>query len=442
MTDEPTIFISHSTSKLPATDDSVRVKEALQKALQAKGWQVFLDAHSINQGDLWRGEILQSLATAKAGIVLLNDQATTSDWVRAEALIMCFRKSIDPTFPLLPIILPGADLDATFLKTYEPFEFNEIQRSVVNFTGGESVEDFAKTIADNPNLERGRQSAPTGATWVQKVADLLGGLGHDVLGRAAQRIELEVGPELITPANREVVCVRLRWAIANLMHYKQAGASLDALSELISALTHEKVTRLEPHIMSKWVDNESAERLLLALRKPEEQGLLALNTSRQSVADRYAQRLKTELPPARYISVISVAQPNGDFDEATLLEKVEQAIRKKLVPEPVYDENGNELSLEDAVREVLQQADQFALGVLPIQFADTLLLKKLRVRFSRIIFIAMAGEQGQQMAECIAAGGRALTPELTPQKRNELAQLSSKWIALLDQYFPSQEALT
>src|SRR6185437_15432272 len=187
---------------------------------------------------------------------------------------------------------------------------------------------------------------------------------------------------------------------------KQAGASLDALSELISALTHEKVTRLEPHIMSKWVDNESAERLLLALRKPEEQGLLALNTSRQSVADRYAQRLKTELPPARYISVISVAQPNGDFDEATLLEKVEQAIRKKLVPEPVYDENGNELSLEDAVREVLQQADQFALGVLPIQFADTLLLKKLRVRFSRIIFIAMAGEQGQQMAECIAAGGR------------------------------------
>ncbi len=437
MTDEPTIFISHSTSKLPATDDSVRVKEALQHALRDDGWHVFVDSHSITDGALWRTEILHSLATAKAGIVLLNDEATKSDWVQAETLIMCFRKFIEPTFPFLPIVLPGASIDATFLKRFEAFEFNEIQRSIANFTAGDSIEAFARTIADKDILKNARKSAPAGVTWVQRVADILSGLKHDVLGRAAKRVMLEPEPGLITPTNCEEFCLRLRWALANLMHHKQTGVCLDVLSELMGVLTKEKANQLEPHIMSKWVENESAAQLLLALRTPEEQGLLTLNTSRQTVADWYAKRLKAEVPPTKFISVISLAQPNGDFDETVLLQKVEEAIREKLAREPSYDKHGNEMSLDDAVSAALESADDFALAVLPMQFAATPLLKKLRARFSRIVFIAMAGEYGQQTAQCIAAGGRALTPDLTPEKRNELAQLSRKWLALFDQHFPN-----
>jgi hypothetical protein len=78
---------------------------------------------------------------------------------------MCFRKSIDPAFPLLPIVLPGADIDATFLKTYEPFKFNEIQRSTFTYADGQSIDEFAKSVADNANLEQGRQSPPAGAAW-------------------------------------------------------------------------------------------------------------------------------------------------------------------------------------------------------------------------------------------------------------------------------------
>lgn len=441
VTEKPTIFISHSTSKLPATDDCVRVKEALQHALQAKGWQVFLDSHSITGGDLWRTEILHSLATARAGIVLLNEQASKSDWVKAETLIMCFRKSIEPTFPLLPIILPGANIDETFLRSYEPFEFNEIQRSLASFTPGEPLEAFVKSVADNDNLERTRQSAPTGATWVQKVADILSGLKHDVLGRAARRIMLEVEPGLITPTNREEFCLRLRWALANLMHHREASVCLDALSELMGALTEEKVKRLRPHLISKWVENESAELLFLAVREPEKQGLLALNTSRQTVVDRYTERLFTEMPvgsPGFWR--FSVAQPNGDLDEAALLQKVEETIRQGPLGRPHYDAEVNELSLEATVSSRLQHK-KFAVGVLPMQYSAKSLLQKLRARFPRIIFIVLSGDQGQYTPECLAAGGRMLTPQLTHQKLNELSDLVADWDALFDLNFSQQELL-
>jgi hypothetical protein len=439
---KPTIFISHSTGKLPSSDKCVLVKEGLVPALEAKGWHVFLDSQSVNGGALWRTDILHSLATAQAGIILLNEDASKSDWVKAEALVMCFRKSIDPDFPLLPVIFPGADINATFLKTYEPFEFHEIQRLTVNFASGESVNTFAQSLADNPNLERGRRSARTEVAWVQKVAYLLSGLEHAVLCRAASRLTLELEPELPTPTTRETLCLHLRWALANLMHHKQVHECLDALSELMAALPEEKVIRLKPHLLSKWVENESAEMLLHSIRTPAQQGLLALNTSRQVIADRYTERIRSEIPPGGpRFWVFSVQQPNGDYDQPVLQQKVEQAIRKRLLPLPIHDADGSELSLDAAVRQRLQPTNQFALCVLPMQYSLTALLKQLRARFPRIIFIALAGDQGQQTANCVAAGGRPLKPQLTPQKLNELSQLFANWEALFEQYFPQDHAM-
>jgi hypothetical protein len=443
MADDPTIFISHSTGKLPKDDTCVLVKEALVTALKLKGWDVFLDSHAIKGGNHWRTEILHSLATAQAGIILLNKDASESDWVRAEALIMCFRKSIDPAFTLLPVVFPGAKVDATFLKTYEPFQFNEIQRVTVNFAGGEPVDTFARSLADNANLERGRQSSPSGPAWIQKVADLLGGCEHAVLSRAATRLQLDLEPENLNPGNREALCLRLRWALANVMHERQALDCLDALSQMMAALPQEKVTRLKPHLLSKWVDNESAQTLLHSVRTPEQQGLLALNTSKQAIADRYTERLRTEMRPDGPIFwCFSVAQPNGDYEPSVLLQKAEQAIRWNLLPEPMYGEDGNELPLDAAVRQLLGDTNQFGVAVLPMQYCETALLRDLRTRFPRIIFIVLAGEQEQRAPDCVAAGGRPVKPRITPEKLNQLSRLVSSWNALFKQHFPQDQTLT
>ncbi len=439
MADTPIVFISHSTRKLPADDKCVLVKTALVAALKAKGWQAFLDSHSIKGGDQWRTEILHSLATAQAGIILLNEPASQSNWVKAEALIMCFRKSIDPTFPLLPIVLPGANIDATFLTTYEPFEFNEIQRTTVTFAGDESIEEFARNLAENANLERARLRAPSGIVWVEKVMNLLVDLGHDVLGRAAADLELELEPELITPATKEAACRRLRLALANLMHYKQPHECVGALKSIMSALTKETAARLERPFVSKWVENESAETLLHSIQNPERYGLFALNTSQQTIADRYKERVQVEMPPAGLISVFSVAPPNGDYDEDALRAKIDQAIYKEVIGGQMQDADSSELSLIDAVKARLELKNRFALGILPRQYSIASLLSKLRTDFPRIVFIALTGNSGEANEQCIAAGGRTLNPQLTPEKSNELINLRADWRSAFNEFYPPNE---
>jgi hypothetical protein len=440
--EQPTIFLSHSTGKLPAGDLALQVKDALIGALEAKGWSVFLDSHTVKGGDLWRTEILHSLATSKAGIILLNEDAAKSDWVKAEALIMCFRKSINSAFPLLPIVLPGADIDATFLKTYEPFQFNEIQRSMFTLKPGESVHTFAKSVANNPNLERGKQSVPAAADWVQRVVDIIGGLKPDVLSRVVGKLKLTAVPELLEPAPAEQICLRVRWALANLLHHESPQASFDAVKLLIPALSEESAWRLRPHLESKWVENESAELLLLAARAPEQQGLLGLNTNLQLVVDRYTERLTTEIPLDGPIPrLIPVSQPNGDFDEAGLTQLVEQAITKRLFPIQRLDENGDPMPLEKAVAEVLQP-DGFAVAVLWPPYCGRSFLKKLRARFPRIIFIALSVGKAQTASECVEAGGRDLIPKLTSQKLNELSDLIANWDNLLELNFAQRRSLT
>ena len=277
MADKPTIFISHSTGQFPDTDHCVLVRKALIKALEAKGWNVFLDSVSVGAGALWRAEILHNLATAQACIILLNEAAGNSAWVKAEALIMCFRKSMDPSFPVVPIIFPGAQVDATFLKTYEPFEFNEIQRVTVNFESAGSPKAFARKIAESPELQASMGAPPNCAAWVQDVADLLTGLKPPVFNRAVPPLKLDLAANAL--ANEAAQSTRLGWAVANLMHQADANDCYEAFAKLISALSSENALRLRRYLTSKWVMNESVEMLLHALRRPDTHGWLGVEHS-------------------------------------------------------------------------------------------------------------------------------------------------------------------
>jgi hypothetical protein len=436
--------MSHSTGKLPAGDLALQVKDALIGALEAKGWSVFLDSHTVKGGDLWRTEILHSLATSKAGIILLNEEAAKSVWVRAEALIMCFRKSINSTFPLLPIVLPGANIDATFLKTYEPFQFNEIQRSIFTFNAGESIDTFAKSVADNPNLELGKQSVTTGAHWVQRVVDIIGGVKPDVLKRGVDALKLTEVPELLEPAPADEICLRVRWALANLLHQETTDECLKAVTAMMSGLSKDDAERLKPHLLSKWVENESVELLLLAARAPEKQGPLALNARWQKIVEQYTDRLHKERPlDALPFQRIDVSEPRGDLDEDGLTKTVEAAIDQGLFDKgpfslPMLEDNGEPMPLEKAVAELLQP-DKFAVTVLPakyFEYSSKSFLKDLRTRFPRIIFIAMSDDSGQSIAACQEAGGRELTPRVTPKRVTELTKLISNWNALFHAHFP------
>jgi hypothetical protein len=95
-----TLFISHSTNKPHSSSRTLAVRKELETLL-APHWRIFVDSLRIKPGEAWRTSVLYHLATASAGIILFDKAALESDWVPAEALILCFRRSMDPTFPLL-----------------------------------------------------------------------------------------------------------------------------------------------------------------------------------------------------------------------------------------------------------------------------------------------------------------------------------------------------
>ena len=437
MSDKPIIFISHSTKDLLSEDKCVLVKNELVKVLQNKGWEVFLDSHSIKGGDIWRKEILINLATARAGVILMNGAASKSDWVKAEAMILCFRKSIDSNFPLLPVVFPDANIDATFLKTYEPFSFNEIQRSTISCTAEKSVHEIAMNLAENALLDKSFNKVSKDCPWIEGVIDVLEKITMRVLCRAAEEIKMshQIDSKYIERESDENN-LNLCRAIANLMHQKSALDCIKVFAEIAKTLNKDKINVFQKQIFSKWVDNESVETLLFVINNYRTSGIIAINTSSQDIAKRYIERIKLEMgnkPPK--IREFFVEQPNGDYDQLSLVNKIERAIRKKFI-EPYIIQTVDDTMLDTILNKLLEKNEHLGLCVLPCQFIDKENLFNLKKRFPRLIFFILIGESEEENTEHLLPDrSRLLKPKLTSKKLEEYTLIQMDWDATRENNF-------
>jgi hypothetical protein len=397
---KPTIFISHSTGSLPDTDPCVQVRNALVTELTLGGWDVFLDSRSVQPGDRWRAEILYRLATAQACIILMNQEACASTWVKDEALIMCFRRSITPALPVVPVVFPGAKIEDTFLKTHEPFQFNENQR--VPFVAGASPAAFAKSIAALSTLDATKHLPPKSAAWVKAVAGLFSDLKPDIFVDADLPLQLDHAQCAFAS---EVGHSRfLSLAVANWMHLKENQVCVDAAGQLIKDLPQEKQLALRDHLIAKWVVNQSVEMLLYALRQPELYGWLTLNTDCQDIAKWYHTRASAEIGST--LHKISVLDPKGDIDKMQdLIDLVESALRAEFFDEVLEEAGFGKDDLPAAVAEHFKPANTYGICFLRAKFNRADVISVLRQRYPRIVFFVLAGKEQP-----------ALTPEARPLK--------------------------
>jgi hypothetical protein len=98
---KPLVFISHSANgdKLASAD-----LKAIQTHLKQQGFDVLLDRDRLKGGDQWRDCLHVWMAHCDAAILLLTKKALASVWVHKEATILAWRRSLDPTFVLLPVL--------------------------------------------------------------------------------------------------------------------------------------------------------------------------------------------------------------------------------------------------------------------------------------------------------------------------------------------------
>ncbi len=117
------VFISHSAKEPEADQALTELAAALNKA----GHTVLLDREPgrLSPGIDWRQEIHTWMALCHAAVVLFSPHALESDWVKKEATIMSWRKSLDKNFILVPVLVPPtkrADLDA---KGFGPSDLDD-----------------------------------------------------------------------------------------------------------------------------------------------------------------------------------------------------------------------------------------------------------------------------------------------------------------------------
>src|SRR5262249_32960694 len=149
---------------------------------------VFLDREVLVAGDRWRTHIVSGLAQADAAAILFNNRALSSDWVTAEGLILCFHKSADPAFQLVPVMLEGKTLAATSFSRYQPFELNQIQ--AFGDDTNRTPAEIADAIASKFDIQR---ATTVQVRWCSRVCSLLSSVrDRAALERAAACLKVEI----------------------------------------------------------------------------------------------------------------------------------------------------------------------------------------------------------------------------------------------------------
>ena len=99
------VFISYSRA------DAKHAAE-IDSFLRASGLTAFIDSRELAPGLPWVPALERAINAAKAMIVLLGARlGNTQQYERQFALV---RQAHDPTFPVVPVMLPGATTDRPF----------------------------------------------------------------------------------------------------------------------------------------------------------------------------------------------------------------------------------------------------------------------------------------------------------------------------------------
>ncbi|RZL40587.1 MAG: TIR domain-containing protein [Rubrivivax sp.] len=103
------VFISHRNGR----PDEVRFIRRLRDELAAAGFETLVDFERLNAGAALRQDVYTWLGICHAAVVLLSKEALGEDsaWVPTESSILAWRRTLDPKFLLIPVLMPGVEVD-------------------------------------------------------------------------------------------------------------------------------------------------------------------------------------------------------------------------------------------------------------------------------------------------------------------------------------------
>ena len=181
----PRLFLSHSSKDCALTEGTAAELRKPGPGAH-EGFEVLVDADALRAGEEWPYQLHSMMAFAQAGLLLFTPAAMSRpDWVRNEAYILTWRRSLDPSFKVFYALLDGVTCDDLTAKGFDPAHLRLIQS--LKTTSSTAVDAIvAEVKAGVPSVN----SAPTPfEDLVTKLAQHFNALGDAQLTNLAAKLD-------------------------------------------------------------------------------------------------------------------------------------------------------------------------------------------------------------------------------------------------------------
>ena len=372
------IFISHRNGK----PEDLALAQRLQASLADAGFDVLVDFDRLDPGAALREDIYTWLGICHAAIVVLSKSALADDsaWVPTESSILAWRKTLDPTFTLIPVLMPGVAVDD--LRVHLRFRDLGLHDLVcVVHTGDASTcEKIGDALA--PMAAASRTPLEDLAEQIEAMLDKV---RPDFLDEAIR----------LTGADPRRLPRGMAQARSTALAMLQAplAGTVDALEYLAPRLpAASDVDRILDIVAPSWVDLNAARWIAHCAAMPAPRPAAVVNVQTEFGAEMYVRRACSRPPRTmwRLVKVISVFGETVFDDMAVeIQEALEAEFASMLLADPFAD--APEQQLARILAELNRRGRPVIVAMrLSSGFAE--LMPPLQDRFPHLTFLFLTGE--------------------------------------------------
>jgi TIR domain len=371
------IFISHSTR-----DDFTRkVRLRLAEKLREMGLEPLVDTN-IEPGEIWRAKLHYWLGCCDGAVILFSRQALLeSHWVKKEATILTWRKSLEPRLRIVPVLLGDVSPEELTQDYLSSLEWGEIQwaRPVSREETDEAAGRLADAIARSFTGFSPRETDPGLQRWVERAAACL---------RKAEPLDLRRAADLLRVSEEDWngLCEPAVVVAHHLLHTDLVDA-LAGLGEILAGLPRESRRILAELAEPLWIQEAAARHILPVTRRAEGQRLLAINAQYQETGNWYIHRSTCS---ATGTLVLRTSGVFGEDQVAEIVAVVEDACRR-MVFGPDGGRGMSETLREKVLQKNLRLTHRQVFLLVDEHAVRREVVEALRQRFPSVTFVLLSG---------------------------------------------------
>jgi len=377
---QPRLFISHSSQDKALTRELI---DELKPALgDHPGFEPLVDVDCLAAGEEWPQQLHAMMAYAHAGLLLFTPAAMKRpDWIRKEAYILTWRRSLDPSFKVFYVFRDGVVEKDLTDRGFAPAHLNLIQRLAATTPAAINLELRAESPAAAPST-----------AFEDLVLALSQHIKLDTTALEALATKLDAPPVPWLPSGIAAATGRIA---ARLLAGK--FGALNNLSGLVNELKrlgikNDSLRQVMRWVAPYWLAPEAAGRLAAVADELWRQGQGGWATvnggelDRQYTAKMFAYRVRPFNFETRVADVEpGTNDPSADYYTAAICNWLRKEEKELPPDERVYP-------LDDqALIEQLKTRSGFLF--VPLRTPDKDTLETLRKRFPRVVFLLWTGEQ-------------------------------------------------